>query len=210
MHLNALTQVSKENKNLPTLYSIMKTFWLPYSPSYFCLFATDNVKLSSHRFLYWDPLPITWTGIKCPACQSTALHHNGRIRTGPIKIYDVESPFFIIGCEYACPNTTCRRTFASTDHSILRSIPPLLRSEFPARLLDRDADVGTGPDVWDWSGRGVSLTLWKIVRGCLDAGLDQQNVVQHVLATLKIKDEEEDADYMDEDMVCSISFRSVC
>ena len=77
-------------------------------------------------------------------------------------------------------------------------------------MLDRDADIGTGPDVWDWSGRGVSLALWKIVRGCLDAGLDQQNVVQHVLATLKIKDEEEDADYMDEDMVCNISFRSIC
>jgi hypothetical protein len=190
LHLSALAQVSKENKNLPTLYSIMKTFWLPASPSYFCLFAAENAKISNYRFLYWDPLPITWTGIKCPSCQ-TALAHSGRIRTGPIKIYDFEKPFFIIGCEYNCPNQTCARIFASTDYSILRSIPPLLRSEFPARLVDREVDVGPA-NVWDWRGRGVSTALWKVVKGCLDAGLDKDKISQNVLSIVQHSDVEDE------------------
>ncbi|EGO24866.1 hypothetical protein SERLADRAFT_468775, partial [Serpula lacrymans var. lacrymans S7.9] len=142
-HLVSLAPTATQNKeahSIPSLYSILKTFWLPSSPSYFSLTASASTARtpSEHRFLYWDPQPLVFNGIACPSC-STPLVNRGRIRSGPIKVYDLEKPFFIIGCEYACKSSMCNantnaegRRFASTDASILRALPVRLKDEFPA------------------------------------------------------------------------------
>ncbi|THH29420.1 hypothetical protein EUX98_g4754 [Antrodiella citrinella] len=173
---------------IPTLYSILKTFWLPSSPMYFSLTASASATRtpSEHRFLYWDPQPLVFNGIGCPAC-NTALINKGRIASGPIKIYDLGKPFFVIGCEYVCESSVCLpagategRKFASTDVSILRSLPAGLRGEFPARILEgagATPDLGTGLDVWSWRGMGVSIPLWNMVRACIRAGLRKDAIL---------------------------------
>lgn len=174
---------------IPTLYSILKTFWLPSSPMYFSLTASASAARtpSEHRFFYWDPQPLVFNGIGCPAC-NTPLLNKGRIVTGPIKVYDLGKPFFIIGCEYVCESSVCMppgsgsegRKFASTDASILRSLPKGLRNEFPANLLEgagATPDLGAGPEVWSWRGMGVSNSLWNMVRASLRAGLRKDAIL---------------------------------
>lgn len=172
--------------HIPTLYSILKTFWLPTSPSYFALTASaSNSRVpTEHRFLYWDPQPLVFNGIACPVC-SVPLVNKGRITSGPIKVYDLGKPFFIIGCEYVCRSPSCLlngtpgegRKFASTDASILRALPAKLKDEFPARLISgpaKNQDIGPGPDVWCWRGMGVSTSLWDMVRFGLRSGLQKE------------------------------------
>jgi hypothetical protein len=182
----------KGSQTIPALYSILKTFWLPCSPTYFSLTASASTARtpSEHRFLYWDPQPLVFNGIACPNC-SVPLINKGRIRSGPIKIYDLESPFFIIGCEYVCKNATCGasispegRKFSSTDASILRSLPPRLKDEFPAHLAQDDTGAGSGPNVWNWQAMGVSRSLWNMVRGCLKAGLGKNSIL-HVIRAIE-------------------------
>ncbi|KAF8960032.1 hypothetical protein BDZ97DRAFT_1761005 [Flammula alnicola] len=158
----------------------------PSSPAYFSLTASATTARtpSEHRFLYWDPQPLVFNGIQCPSC-SAPLLNKGRISTGPVKIYDIEKPFFIVGCEYVCRSPVCiaatspdGRKFASTDSSILRSLPMLLKDEFPARLLHGDADAGSGPNVWNWKAMGVSTGLWNLVMGALKAGLKKDVILR--------------------------------
>ncbi|KAI0090268.1 hypothetical protein BDY19DRAFT_939299 [Irpex rosettiformis] len=189
-HLTSLTPTNKDanNNNISSLYSILKTFWLPTSPSYFSLTASagTNRVPSEHRFLYWDPQPLVFNGIACPVC-GTPLVNRGHITTGPIKVYDLGKPFFIIGCEYVCRSQTCisaapggeGRKFASTDISILRALPAKLKDEFPAKLIQgagATPDLGSGPDVWCWRGMGVSSALWDMTRAALRSGL-QKDVI---------------------------------
>ncbi len=189
-----LASLATTNKNamtpmIPTLYSLLKTFWLPMSPVYFSLTASASTSRtpSEHRFLYWDPHPLVFNGIACPACASP-LVNKGRIVSGPLKIYDLGKPFFVIGCEYVCASPVCcppntqgeGRRFASTDASILRALPPKLRDEFPARLLEgagATPDLGTGPEVWSWRGMGVSVALWNMARASLRAGLRKDAIL---------------------------------
>ncbi|KAF5367016.1 hypothetical protein D9758_003864 [Tetrapyrgos nigripes] len=182
-HLNSLAPTTSP---IPTLYSILKTFWLPTSPAYFSLTASSSTARTppDHRFLYWDPQPLVFNGIACPTCSSPLTNH-GRIKSGPIKVYDIERPFFIIGCEYVCGSRMCieqagseGRKFASTDPSIWRALPNKLKEEFPARLLSNDQDMGTGPNVWNWQPRGVSKVLWNMVLGSLRAGLKKDVILQ--------------------------------
>ncbi|KAK7461890.1 hypothetical protein VKT23_008322 [Stygiomarasmius scandens] len=182
-HLNSLAPT---NSPIPTLYSILKTFWLPTSPAYFSLTASSSTARTppDHRFLYWDPQPLVFNGISCPTC-STPLINRGRIKSGPLKVYDIERPFFIIGCEYVCQSRMCTeqvgkegRKFASTDPSIWRALPNKLKDEFPARLLYSDQDTGSGPNVWNWHPFGVSKVLWNMVHGCLRAGLNRGAILQ--------------------------------
>ncbi|KAG6888793.1 hypothetical protein C0995_005978 [Termitomyces sp. Mi166 len=188
-HLNSLTPMSNQHQPIPSLYSILKTFWLPSSPAYFSLTASASTARtpSEHRFLYWDPQPLIFNGISCPSC-ATPLANRGRISSGPIKIYDIEKPFFIIGCEYICRSAACLaalpdgRKFASTDASIFRALPAKLKDEFPARLLYADADAGSGAAIWNWGALGVSLSLWNLVRGCLRAGMRKEGILQLVEA----------------------------
>lgn len=190
-HLSSLNPQMKEGSasNIPTLYSILKTFWLPTSPSYFALTASAGTSRvpSEHRFLYWDPQPLVFNGIACPAC-STPLINKGRITSGPIKVYDLGKPFFVIGCEYVCRSHVCLppgsagegRKFASTDASILRSLPAKLKDEFPARLITgpgNTPDLGTGADVWNWRGMGVSAGLWDLVRFGIRSGLQKDLIL---------------------------------
>lgn len=50
-----------------------------------------------------------------------------------------------------------------------------------------------GPaNVWDWRGRGVSTALWKVVKGCLDAGLDKDKISQNVLSIVQHSDVEDE------------------
>lgn len=187
-HLTSLSPVNKDtnNNNIPTLYSILKTFWLPSSPSYFSLTASAGTSRvpSEHRFLYWDPQPLVFNGIACPVC-GTSLINKGRIGTGPIKVYDLGKPFFVIGCEYVCRSPACisaipggeGRKFASTDISILRALPAKLKDEFPAKLIQGSGatpDLGSGPDVWCWRGMGVSSALWDMTRASLRSGLQKE------------------------------------
>ncbi|KAG6844688.1 hypothetical protein H0H87_004663 [Tephrocybe sp. NHM501043] len=197
-HLNSLTPMSNQLQPIPSLYSILKTFWLPSSPAYFSLTASASTARtpSEHRFLYWDPQPLVFNGIACPSCASPLLNR-GRISSGPIKIYDIERPFFIIGCEYACRSNACAsvgpegRKFASTDASIFRALPAKLKDEFPARLLYADADAGSGANIWNWGALGVSLSLWNMVRGCLRAGMRKDIILQLVDAVQKGVPEDE-------------------
>jgi hypothetical protein len=175
---------------IPSLYSILKTFWLPSSPAYFSLTASTSTARtpSEHRFLYWDPQPLVFNGIACPNC-SYPLMNKGRISSGPIKVYDISKPFFIVGCEYVCRSNACvaattseGRKFASTDPAILRSLPTKLKDEFPAKLLQGDGEVGSGPNVWNWRALGVSTSLWNLVIGALRAGLKQDVILALIWA----------------------------
>ncbi|KAJ3915120.1 hypothetical protein F5877DRAFT_70148 [Lentinula edodes] len=150
--------------------SILKTFWLPTSPAYFSLTASASTRtLSDHRFFYWDPQPLLFNGISCPSC-SSLLHNEGRIKRGPLKIYDVERPFYIIGAEYVCKNEG--KSFASTDPSILRALPAKLRDELPVRLVHVN-DVGSDENIWCWKPAGVSKTSWNLVLGDTQKGIHQ-------------------------------------
>ncbi|KIK57339.1 hypothetical protein GYMLUDRAFT_75554 [Collybiopsis luxurians FD-317 M1] len=190
-HLKSLTPASGHNQHLPSLYSILKTFWLPTSPGYFSLTASTSARtLSDHRFFYWDPLPLTLNGMACPSC-SAPLHNEGRINHGPLKIYDVERPFFVIGAEYVCKNE--RKSFASTDPSILRALPQKLRDELPAKLEHADKDIGSDEKMWCWKPAGVSKTLWNLVLGCVRAGLKKDVTVK------LIRDAQKGVDLPDEE-----------
>ncbi|KAF7977156.1 hypothetical protein HWV62_4577 [Athelia sp. TMB] len=191
-HLVSLSPNStqKEAQTIPSLYSILKTFWLPSSPAYFSLTASASTARtpSEHRFLYWDPQPLVFNGIACPVC-ATPLANRGRIRSGPMKIYDLERPFFIVGCEYACRSAVCTtpsapegRKFASTDSSILRSLPTRLRDEFPARLIQGEGDLGSGTNVWNWQATGVSRSLWNMVKGCLRSHMPSSAILNIIKA----------------------------
>ncbi|PFH48464.1 hypothetical protein AMATHDRAFT_65371 [Amanita thiersii Skay4041] len=187
MHLQSLaTNASQQSHNIPSLYSLLKTFWLPSSPAYFTIAASASSTRvpMEYKFLYWDPLPLLFNGIQCPYCPGF-LTNKGRIRSGPIKIYDLEKPFFIIGCEYACASTQCitatcpdGRKFASTDSSIMRALPKGLRDEFPARLLHYENDAGSGANIWNWGAMGVSMSLWNMVVGGFKLGLRKSIVLQ--------------------------------
>ncbi|PIL35610.1 hypothetical protein GSI_02338 [Ganoderma sinense ZZ0214-1] len=190
-HLVSLAPNSKNAApTIPSLYSILKTFWLPSSPVYFSLTASASTARtpSEHRFLYWDPQPLVFNGISCPVC-SSPLANRGRISSGPIKIYDLDKPFFVIGCEYVCTSHMCLgavgpqgRKFASTDASILRALPAKLKDEFPALLLQGSPDLGTGADIWSWHGMGVSTALWNMVRASLRAGLRKEAILEIIRA----------------------------
>ncbi|KAI0059249.1 hypothetical protein BV25DRAFT_1829302 [Artomyces pyxidatus] len=173
-HLNALGGPS-----IPSLYAMLKTFWLPSSPTYFSLTASSSTTTTppEHRFLYWDPQPLVFNGVACPFC-AVPVTNNGCIRSGPIKVYDLGKPFFVIGSEYICVNTSCKgrnspegRRFASTDPAIMRSLPPILRDELPITLLPGAAEQTSS---WNWQDVGVSKTLWAIVIGSLNAGLGKE------------------------------------
>lgn len=125
--------------------------------------------------------------------------NRGRIKSGPIKVYDLEKPFFIIGCEYVCKSATCvanttseGRKFASTDASIMLALPTRLKEEFPARLLQGDSDMGSGSNVWGWHAMGVSKSLWNMVKGCLRSGLSKDAIL-HVISAIQnpLKDDKE-------------------
>ena len=127
-------------------------------------------------------------GISCPVC-SAHLISRGRISSGPIKVYDLGQPFFVIGCEYVCMSPICTqatgaqgRKFASTDASILRALPAKLKDEFPALLLQGTPDLGTSPEIWDWHGMGVSTALWNMVRASLRAGLRKEAILEIIRA----------------------------
>ncbi|KAI0635899.1 hypothetical protein C8Q77DRAFT_1100301 [Trametes polyzona] len=189
-HLVSLAPNSKSSPSIPSLYSILKTFWLPSSPVYFSLTASASTARtpSEHRFLYWDPQPLVFNGISCNAC-SSPLTNKGRISSGPIKVYDLGKPFFVIGCEYVCTSSACLqatgqqgRKFASTDASILRALPSKLKDEFPALLLQGNPDLGSGPEVWNWHGMGVSVTLYNMVRASLQAGLRKEAILDIIRA----------------------------
>ncbi|KAK7690995.1 hypothetical protein QCA50_006098 [Cerrena zonata] len=186
-HLHSLQSSSKLGSTLPQLYSTLKTFWLPWSPAYFSLTASAATAPSEYRFFYWDPYTLVFNGIACPVC-GDALKNNGRINSGPIKVYDLGKPFFIIGCEYLCTSATCKpnspraegRRFASTDPSIIRSLPVKLRDDFPAKLMHGPAqapDLGSGPHIWSWCGMGVSTALWNMVRASLNAGMRKDAIL---------------------------------
>ena len=185
-HLTSLAPSSKTTPSIPNLYAILKTFWLPSSPAYFSLTGSANSRTTyEYRFIYWDPHPLVFNGIACPNC-STPLINRGRIRSGPLRIHDLnDQPFFIIGCEYVCTSTSCvtatspeGRKYSSTDASIFGALPAPLKNEFPARLAQGDSDLGSGPDVWNWQTMGVSHALWNMVRGCIKEGLRKETILR--------------------------------
>lgn len=219
-HLTSLapsTNQAKDTHSIPSLYSILKTFWLPSSPAYLSLIASgpNSRTLSEHKFFYWDPLPLVFNGIPCSTC-SSLLANRGRIKCGPIKVYDLEKPFFIIGCEYVCKSANCianttsdGRRFASTDASIMQALPTRLKEEFPAKLLQGDSDMGSGTSVWNWHAMGVSKSLWNMVKGCLKSGMTKDailNVINAIQNPLKDdrekQEEEEEEDGPSEDAQC--------
>ncbi|KAF9500057.1 hypothetical protein BDN71DRAFT_1441127 [Pleurotus eryngii] len=217
---------AKGSQSIPSLYSILKTFWLPSSPAYFSLTASASTARTppEHRFLYWDPQPLVFNGISCPICSYPMLN-KGRIRSGPIKVYDLDKPFFIIGCEYVCKSAPCvaatnsdGRKFASTDPSILRSLPAKLKDEFPARLLQGENDSGSGPLIWSWKDMGVSTALWNMVKGAMKLGLPKDTIIRLIRSIqagiadeTPQREEEEDAEaeHFEEEVVNSTDIMMV-
>ncbi|KAF8636798.1 hypothetical protein AX17_003260 [Amanita inopinata Kibby_2008] len=188
IHLSWLTTNTSQSHNIPSLYSVLKTFWLPSSPAYFTMAASaSNTRMPmEYKFIYWDPQPLVFNGIQCPYCPSS-LSNKGRIRSGPVKVYDLEKPFFIIGCEYVCTSPQCvaattpeGRKFSSIDSSIMNALPKGLKEEFPAHLLYSNTDAGSGTNIWNWSAMGVSKPLWNMVTGGLKLGLKKNTVLQMV------------------------------
>lgn len=184
-HLTTLIPNTSQS-SVPSLYSLLKTFWLPTTPPYFVFTSSPSSSrlLSEHRFFYWDPQLLILDGITCPHCPAT-LVHRGCIKSGPIKVYDFQGPFFIIGCEYTCSSSTCTtpstpdgRKFASTDASIFRCLPQKLKDEFPACLLCNETDVGSGPNVWNWQAMGVSKGLWNLVLLLFQVGMGKEGILQ--------------------------------
>lgn len=186
-HLKSLAPATNNGgSQIPTLYSILKTFWLPSSPAYFALTASASTARtpSEHRFLYWDPQPLVFNGIACPYC-AVPLANRGRIASGPIKVYDLGRPFFIIACEYGCKaSPQCAasspdgRKFSSVDQSVLRALPEKLREEFPAHLVDGGNDIGCSATIWNWRAMGVSKELLNMVKGCLRLGAGRDAILQ--------------------------------
>ncbi|KAI0246963.1 hypothetical protein BJV78DRAFT_1249723 [Lactifluus subvellereus] len=185
-HVNTL--LAQEGAGpIPQLYSILKTFWLPWSPTYFALTASSFTSPTppEHRFFYWDPFPLVFNGIACPFC-AVPLLNRGCIRSAPTKVYDIGRSFFLIGCEYACSNLQCKgrsgtdgRRFASTDPVVIRALPPVLRDELPVTLL---ASGATDPQSWNWQPIGVSKSLWAMVVGCINEGLGKEATLRVVRA----------------------------
>ncbi|KAE9383029.1 hypothetical protein BT96DRAFT_1027409 [Gymnopus androsaceus JB14] len=195
-HIRSLS--SSSSQRLPTLYSILKTFWLPSSPGYFSFAASSSStgsRLSTHKFFYWDPHPLVFNGIPCPAC-GLPLHNAGPIRRGPVRVLDIgEEGFYVIGAEYVCQSglASCeeRKTYASTDASILRVLPIKLREEFPVRMMDPESESESEQedeeeDVWTWNpststavppSRGLSRNLWSLILSCLRARLGKEAIV---------------------------------
>jgi len=185
-HVNSLSP-QEGTGPIPQLYSFLKTFWLPWSPTYFALTASSFTTPTApeHRFFYWDPLPLVFNGIACPFC-AVPLINRGCIRSSPTKVYDLGRPFFLIGCEYACNNMQCKgrtgtdgRRFASTDPVVIRALPPVLRDELPVTLLTSGA---SDPQSWNWQPIGVSKSLWAVVVGCIGEGLGKEAALRIVRA----------------------------
>jgi len=185
-HVNSLSP-QEGTGPIPQLYSFLKTFWLPWSPTYFALTASSFTSPTApeHRFFYWDPLPLVFNGIACPFC-AVPLLNRGCIRSAPTKVYDLGRPFFLIGCEYACNNVQCKgrsgndgRRFASTDPVVIRALPPVLRDELPVTLLTNGV---TDPQSWNWQPIGVSKPLWAVVVGCIGEGLGKEATLRVVRA----------------------------
>lgn len=207
-HLKSLAPATNTSGTpIPTLYSILKTFWLPLSPAYFALTASASTARtpSAHRFLYWDPQPLVFNGLACPAC-GTPLAHRGRIASGPIKVYDLGRPFFVIGCEYACRAPACAalspegRRLSSVDQSVMRALPESLRDEFPAHLVEGAGDGGCSPAVWNWRAVGVSKDLLNMVKGCLRLGAGREAILQIIRGIqYGVPDEPPTADKPEED-----------
>ncbi|KAL1745575.1 hypothetical protein HDZ31DRAFT_81850 [Schizophyllum fasciatum] len=189
LHSYSLSAKAAQPEHIPSLYSVLKTFWLPCSPAYFSLIASASTGRtpSDHRFLYWDPLPLVFNGLLCPACCQAPLINRSRITSAPIKVYDLPKPFYIIGCEYVCRSAQCvaqagaeGRAFASTDAAVLRALPAALIHEFPARLLQDDGLAGPGARIWNWQALGVSHTLWHLALAALRVGLHKDAVLHLV------------------------------
>lgn len=169
-----------------TFYASFRSFWLPTSPAYFSLMSSSTAAPTppEYRFLYWDPQLLVLNGIACPHCAGPLLNR-GCIRSGPIKVYDIGKPFFIIGCEYVCHSVVCKvagapdgRRLASTDAAIMRSLPRLLQEEFPAELFGLSIDAP-----WSWQAVGVSKTVWDMVRSGLGAGVGKDALLQIIRST---------------------------
>ena len=184
-HVNSL--FAPQEGPIPQLYSILRSFWLPWSPSYFALTASSLASPTppEHRFFYWDPLPLVFNGIACPFCAAPLLNR-GCIRSAPTKVYDLGRPFFLIGCEYVCNNLQCKgrtgtegRRFASTDPVVIRALPPVLRDELPVTLL---ASGASDPQTWNWQPIGVSKSLWAVVVGCIGEGMGKEATLRIVRA----------------------------
>jgi hypothetical protein len=119
-----------------------------------------------------------------------------------VKVYDLDKPFFIIGCEYTCKSVSCIASttpegckFASTDTSVMQGLPVRLREEFPVQLLQDDADLGPGANVWNWHAVGVSKTLWNMVKACLKVGIPKDNILNIINAIQNLPaDEKRDQD----------------
>ncbi|THH13883.1 hypothetical protein EW146_g6395 [Bondarzewia mesenterica] len=60
----------------------------------------------------------------------------------------------------------------------MRSLPQILRNEFPAKLLDHTLD-----NAWNWEAIGVSKTLWDMVCIGLGAGLGREALLQILRGT---------------------------
>jgi hypothetical protein len=184
-HVHSL--LAPQEGSIPQLYSVLRSFWLPWSPSYFALTASSLASPTppEHRFFYWDPLPLVFNGISCPLCAAPLLNR-GCIRSAPTKVYDLGRPFFLMGCEYVCNNLQCKgrtgtegRRFASTDPVVIRALPPVLRDELPVTLL---ASGASDPQSWNWQPIGVSKSLWAVVVACIGEGMGKEATLRVVRA----------------------------
>jgi len=62
----------------------------------------------------------------------------------------------------------------------MRSLPPILRDELPAQLLDGRAE---NMNTWNWQPYGVSNIVWSLVKGSLGVGLNRDAILQLIRGT---------------------------
>lgn len=188
-HLKAL----KPNGGIPYLYSVVRTFWIPSSPAFFSLVSpsgTGRPVQTADRFFYWDPLPLIVMGLPCPGGCGGVLTNRGSIAHGVLAVHDLRGPYYIMGAEYVCSSAKCTaecgpdgRVLSSVDGSVTRALPPGLRREFPARLLNATHDRGARADSWNWAVCGVSEGVWDLVRAALRVGNSPDAILELVRCT---------------------------
>ncbi|KAG2135620.1 hypothetical protein BD769DRAFT_1711225 [Suillus cothurnatus] len=101
-------------------------------------------------------------------------------RAGAFSKTEVASEAAHVSC--IASTTPEGRKFASTDASVMQGLPVRLREKFPAWLLQDDADLGPGANIWNWHAVGVSKTLWNMVKACLKVGIPKDNILNIINA----------------------------
>ncbi|KAJ6506495.1 hypothetical protein C8R45DRAFT_780332, partial [Mycena sanguinolenta] len=142
------------------------TFWIRGKSLWFLLRKTNLKPKDTFTcaFFLWDPLFILGTSFKLPCPTPGCSHHLTRegVFKRPRRVVDIDRCFWLLGYTYGCRAVgACGKRFRSWDQRILDRLPPVLASEFPARLTWRS---------------GLSTRAFGVVRSCFQHGMGSSEV----------------------------------